>query len=281
MERRHFGPTGREVAVIGQGTWYDDNDDPASAIAALRLGLDLGMKHIDTAEMYGSGAAEKLVGQAIAGRRDELFLVSKVLPQNASRRGTIKACEASLRRLKTERLDCYLLHWRGRFPLQDTIGAFEQLVGEGKILSWGVSNFDVSDLDEVWNIAGEGRLACNQVLYHLEQRAVEHAVIPWCQSHKVAVVAYSPLGHGEFPGPRSHGGEVLKEVAEMHHVTPRQVALQFVVRCPGLFAIPKASHPEHAAENAGAGEFQLTAADVSRIDQVFPRGPRPATLPML
>jgi diketogulonate reductase-like aldo/keto reductase len=281
MERRHFGPTGREVAVIGQGTWYDDNDDPASAIAALRLGLDLGMKHIDTAEMYGSGAAEKLVGQAIAGRRDELFLVSKVLPQNASRRGTIKACEASLRRLKTERLDCYLLHWRGRYPLQDTIGAFEQLVGEGKILSWGVSNFDVSDLDEVWNIAGEGRLACNQVLYHLEQRAVEHAVIPWCQSHKVAVVAYSPLGHGEFPGPRSHGGEVLKEVAEMHHVTPRQVALQFVVRAPGLFAIPKASHPEHAAENAGAGEFQLTAADVSRIDQVFPRGPRPATLPML
>jgi diketogulonate reductase-like aldo/keto reductase len=180
MERRYFGPTRREVAVIGQGTWYEENEDPASAIAALRLGLDLGMKHIDTAEMYGSGAAERLVGQAIAGRRDEVYLVSKVLPQNASRRTTIKACEGSLLRLKTNRLDCYLLHWRGRFPLEDTIAAFEQLRREGKILSWGVSNFDVSDLEEVWDIAGEGHLVCNQVLYHLQERAIEHAVIPWC-----------------------------------------------------------------------------------------------------
>jgi diketogulonate reductase-like aldo/keto reductase len=281
MERRYFGPTRREVAVIGQGTWYEENEDPASAIAALRLGLDLGMKHIDTAEMYGSGAAERLVGQAIAGRRDEVFLVSKVLPQNASRRTTIKACEGSLLRLKTNRLDCYLLHWRGRFPLEDTIAAFEQLRREGKILSWGVSNFDVSDLEEVWDIAGEGHLVCNQVLYHLQERAIEHAVIPWCEKHKVAVVAYSPLSHGKFPGPRSAGGRVLQEIAEFQHMTPRQVALQFLVRCPGLFAIPKASTPEHAVENAGAGDFQLSAADVARIDKAFPPGPRPARLPML
>src|SRR6201996_7346600 len=281
MEQRYFGSTRRQVAVIGQGTWYDENEDPASAIAALRLGLDRGMKHIDTAEMYGSGAAEKLVGQAIGGRRDEVFLVSKVLPQNAGRRTTIKACEKSLLRLKTNRLDCYLLHWRGRHPLEETVAAFEQLCDEGKILSWGVSNFDVDDLEEVWSIAGEGRLACNQVLYHLQERAIEHAVIPWCQKHKVAVVGYSPLGHGAFPAPHSPGERVLHEIAELQHATPRQVALQFLVRCPGLFTIPKASTPEHAAENAGAGDFQLSAADVAGIDKAFPLGPRPATLPML
>ena len=281
MEQRYFGSTQRQVAVIGQGTWYDENEDPASAIAALRLGLDRGMKHIDTAEMYGSGAAEKLVGQAIAGRRDEVFLVSKVLPQNAGRRTTIKACEKSLLRLKTNRLDCYLLHWRGRHPLEETVAAFEQLRDEGKILSWGVSNFDVDDLEEIWSIAGEGLLACNQVLYHLQERAIEHAVIPWCQKHKVAVVGYSPLGHGAFPAPHSPGERVLHEIAELQHATPRQVALQFLVRCPGLFTIPKASTPEHAAENAGAGDFQLSAADIARIDKAFPLGPRPARLPML
>jgi diketogulonate reductase-like aldo/keto reductase len=281
MEQRDFGSTRRQVAVIGQGTWYDENQDPASAIASLRLGLDRGMKHIDTAEMYGSGAAETLVGQAIAGRRDEVFLVSKVLPQNAGRQTTIKACEKSLLRLKTNRLDCYLLHWRGRHPLEETVAAFEQLRDEGKILSWGVSNFDVDDLEEVWSIAGEGLPACNQVLYHLQERAIEHAVIPWCQKHKVAVVGYSPLGHGAFPAPHSQGGRVLHEIAELQHATPRQVALQFLVRCPGLFTIPKASTPEHAAENAGAGDFQLSAADVARIDKAFPLGPRPARLPML
>jgi diketogulonate reductase-like aldo/keto reductase len=281
MELRPFGLTRRMVSAIGQGTWYNDNEDPASAIDALRRGLDLGMTHIDTAEMYLSGAAEDLVAEAIAGRRDEVFLVSKVLPQNASRSGTIAACERSLTRLETDRLDCYLLHWRGDYPLEETVAAFEQLRREGKILSWGVSNFDEPDLDEALTIAGEGVIACNQVLYHLEQRAVEHAVIPWCEEHGVAVVAYSPLGHGHFPGPHTKGGRVLKEIAEAHDATPRQVALRFLVRRPSVFAIPKASNPEHAAENAGAGDLRLTAAEFSRIDEVFPRGPRPRVLPML
>jgi diketogulonate reductase-like aldo/keto reductase len=252
MERRRFGPTRREVAVIGQGTW-DSEKDRASAVAALRWGLDLGMTHIDTAEMYGSGAAEELVAEAIVGRRDEVFLVSKVLPQNASRSGTVAACERSLARLQTDRLDCYLLHWRGAYPLEDTIVAFEQLQRAGKILAWGVSNFDVPDLEEAWQIAGRGRLVCNQVLYHLQERAIEHTVLPWCEEHGVAVVAYSPFGHGHFPGPRTKGGRVLQEIAAAHDATPRQVALRFLVRRPSVFAIPKASTPEHAAENAGPG----------------------------
>jgi diketogulonate reductase-like aldo/keto reductase len=178
MERRPFGSTRREVSVIGQGTWYIEHADAETAIAALRRGLDLGMTHVDTAEMYGSGAAEELVGAAIAGRRDEVFLISKVLPHNASQNGTIAACELSLKRLKTERLDCYLLHWRGSHPLADTVAAFERLSADGKILSWGVSNFDVDDLDELSEVAGASKPACNQVLYHLRERAIEHAVIP-------------------------------------------------------------------------------------------------------
>jgi len=280
MEFRRFGPTKRQVPVIGQGTWYIDNGgDPATAIAALQLGLDLGMTHIDTAEMYG--AAEQLVGAAIAGRRDEVFLVSKVLPENASRRGTIAACERSLARLNTGWLDCYLLHWRGKYPLEDTFEAFEQLQLQGKILSWGVSNFDVSDLEEAWEIAGAGRLVCNQVLYHLQERAVEHAVLPWCEENGVAVVGYAPFGHGKFPGPRTHGGRVLQEIAAAHDATPRQVALRFLVRRPSLFTIPKASNPAHAAENAGAGDLRLTAAEIARIDEAFPRGPRPRELPVI
>jgi diketogulonate reductase-like aldo/keto reductase len=281
MERRRFGPTQREVPVIGQGTWYNDNEDPAAAIDALRRGLDLGMTHIDTAEMYGSGAAEDIVAEAIAGRRDEVFLVSKVLPQNASRRGTIAACEGSLARLETDRLDCYLLHWRGEYPLEETFAAFEQLRSEGKVLSWGVSNFDEPDLQEALAIAGEGRIACNQVLYHLEERAIEHAVLPWCEAHGVAVVAYSPFGHGDFPGPRTQGGRVLREIAAAHGATPRQVALRFLLRRPSLFAIPKASKTEHALENAGAGDLQLTESELARIDEAFPLGPRPRELPML
>jgi diketogulonate reductase-like aldo/keto reductase len=279
MERRRFGPDDRDVSVIGQGTWYIDSGDRASAVAALRRGLDLGMNHIDTAEMYGD--AETVVAEAIAGRRDEVFLVSKVLPQNASRSGTVAACERSLARLRTDRLDCYLLHWRGQYPLEDTFAAFERLRGEGKVLSWGVSNFDEPDLDEALTVAGEGRIACNQVLYHLEQRAIEHAVLPWCEAHRVAVVAYSPLGHGHFPGPRSKGGRVLREIAVAHDATPRQVALSFLVRHPWLFAIPKASSPDHAAENAGAGDLRLTDVELARIDEAFPRGPRPRQLPML
>ena len=281
MERRRFGPTAREVAVIGQGTWEIERGDRARAIAALRRSLDLGMTHVDTAEMYGAGAVEEIVGEAIAGRRKEVFLVSKVLPEHASRNGTVAACEKSLARLNTDRLDAYLLHWPGEHPLEDTIAAFEQLQREGKILAWGVSNFDVPDLEAAWTIAGEGRLVCNQVLYHLQERAIEHAVLPWCERHRVGVVAYSPFGHGGFPGPRTAGGRVLQQIAAAHNATPRQVALRFLVRRPSLFAIPKASSPEHAAENAGAGELRLTEAELALIDAAFPLGPRRRELPIL
>jgi diketogulonate reductase-like aldo/keto reductase len=265
--------------VIGQGTWYIDRGDRKRAVAALCRGVDLGMTHIDTAEMYGD--AELVIADAIAGRRDEIFLVSKVLPSNASRRGTIAACERSLQRLKTDRLDCYLLHWRGSFPLAETVAAFEELISAGKIRSWGVSNFDADDLNEMLAIAGEGRIACNQVLYHLRERAIEHAVIPWCEAHGVAVVAYSPFGHDEFPSPRSKAGELLHTIAEAHDASPRQVALGFLTRVPSVFAIPKASTPEHAADNAAAGELKLSDNELTALDKAFPRGPRPRSLPML
>jgi diketogulonate reductase-like aldo/keto reductase len=282
MDQRPFGSIDRKVAIIGQGTWYLEHGDAETAMAALRRGIDLGMTHIDTAEMYGSGAAETLVGKAIAGRRDEVFLVSKVLPSNASRNGTIAACERSLKGLGTDRLDCYLLHWRGSHPLADTVAAFERLRADGKILSWGVSNFDVDDLEEVREIAGSDQLACNQVLYHLRERAIEHGVIPWCEEHGVAVVAYSPFGHaGGFPEAHTAGGRVLKAIADRHQATPRQVALRFLTRRESLFAIPKASNPEHAEENAGAGALDLSDADLVRIDAAFPLGARPRSLPML
>ena len=277
MQFRRFGPTGRDVPIVGQGTWEIDEDRRELAVAALRRGLDEGMTHIDTAEMYGD--AELLVAEAISGRRDEVFLVSKVLPQNASTAGVIEACERSLSRLRTDRLDCYLLHWRGRTPLSETFAGFEQLVRAGKILSWGVSNFDVDDLDEALSIAGPGRIACNQVLYNLEERAIEHEVIPWCKRHGAAVVAYSPFGHGRFPDEHSPGGRVLAEIAAEHDATPRQVALAFLAKA--AFVIPKASTPEHAADNAGAGDLKLSESDVARIDAAFPRGPNPATLPMI
>ncbi len=278
MQKRPFGNHGVQVPVIGQGTWNLDGRNDAGAIEALRRGLDLGMTHVDTAEMYGE--AEPLVAKAIEGRRDEVYLVSKVLPSNASRAGTIKACERSLARLKTDRLDCYLLHWRGGYPLDETFAAFEELKRAGKILSWGVSNFDVDDLDEALDIAGEGKIACNQVLYHLQERAIEHAVIPWCEKHKVAVVAYSPFGSGSFPAPSSAGGRVIAEIAEAHGATPRQVALAFLTRRPSVFAIPKASSAGHAADNAAAGDLVLSAADMDRIDKAFPLG-RPKSLPMI
>jgi diketogulonate reductase-like aldo/keto reductase len=278
-ERRPFGLVPQDVAVIGQGTWYIDDAHRPTAVAALRRGLDLGMTHIDTAEMYGD--AEDVVGEAIVGRRDEAFLVSKVLPSNASRTGTVAACERSLARLRTDRLDCYLLHWPGSYPLEDTFEGFERLREQGKILSWGVSNFDVPELEAAWAAGGEGRVACNQVLYHLEERAIEHAVLPWCEEHGVATVAYSPFGHGSFPDPRSPGGRVLAEIASNHGATMRQVALRFLVRRPSTFAIPKASSAEHAADNAGAGALRLTEAELARIDAAFPLGPRPRRLPML
>ena len=282
MHSRQFGSVGREVALIGQGTWYIEEGDPSLSIDALRRGLDLGMNHIDSAELYGSGAAEKLVGEAIAGRRDEVFLVSKVLPQHASQSGVVAACEASLKRLRTDRLDCYLLHWRGRYPLEETIAGFEQLRRQGKILSWGVSNFDVSDLAELRAIAGAGHPTCNQVLYHLEERAIEHAVLPWCEHHGVAVVGYSPFGHhGRFPGPRTQRGRVLQEIAQAHGASVHQVALAFLVRRAPLFTIPKASSPQHTAENARAGELRLKEAELARIDQAFPLDPQVRALPTL
>jgi diketogulonate reductase-like aldo/keto reductase len=279
MKSRLFGSTAALASVIGQGTWYIDRGDRKRAVASLRRGLDLGMTHIDTAEMYGD--AELVIADAVAGRRDELFLVSKVLPGNASRRGTVAACERSLKRLKTDRLDCYLLHWRGAYPLAETVAAFEQLVDAGKIRSWGVSNFDVDDLDEMLAVAGPGKIACNQVLYHLQERAIEHAVIPWCNANGTAVVAYSPFGHNDFPQAHGRAGEVLATIAQAHGATSRQVALGFLTRAPEVLAIPKASTPEHAADNAAAGDLVLGTADIAALEKAFPRGPRPRGLPML
>jgi len=278
---RDFGSTGRRVAAVGQGSWRSE-EGRAAAIASLRRGLDLGMTHVDTAEMYGSGAAETLIGTAIAGRRDEVFLVSKVLPSNASKRGTIAACEKSLARLKTDRLDCYLLHWRGSFPLEETIAAFDALVSAGKILSWGVSNFDVEDLDEVAAIAGAGHPACNQVLYHLKERAIEHAVLPWCEKQGTAVVAYTPFG--ETPSvfeAHTSQARVLQAVAAAHGATARQAALAFLLRHRHTFVIPKAAGLDHVAENAGAAALNLRDAEVARLDAAFPRGKPRRGLPMI
>ncbi len=281
MRTRLFGRTGARVPALGQGTWRMESDDEASAIAALRRGLDLGLVHLDTAELYGRGQVEeRIVRPAIAGRRDEVFLVSKVLPSHATRAGTVKACEASLRRLGTDRLDGYLLHWPGEHPLEETIAALEALEAAGKIRSWGVSNFDVDDLEAALAIAGPGRIACNQVLYHLEERAIEHDVLPWCEAHGVAVVGYSPLGAGSFVDPWSPGGKVLAAVAGERGATERQVALAFLVRRPSLLAIPKASRVAHVEENAKAGALELSDADVARLDEAFPAGP-PRGLPTL
>jgi diketogulonate reductase-like aldo/keto reductase len=279
LKQKTFGRFGSSVSVIGQGTWYLDRGDRRSAIAALQRGIALGMTHVDTAEMYGD--AELVIAEAIAGRRDEVFLVSKVLPSNASRRGTITACERSLKRLNTDRLDCYLLHWSGSYPLADTVAAFDELVRAGKIRSWGVSNFDVGDLDELLEVAGEGRIACNQVLYHLQERAIEHAVIPWCEKHGVAVVGYSPFGHNDFPAPRSKPGELLGKIAQAHGASPRQVALAFLTRAESVFAIPKASTEEHAADNAAAGDLTLSEMEIAALEKAFPRGSKPGHLPML
>jgi diketogulonate reductase-like aldo/keto reductase len=279
LQTKKFGTNGPDVSLIGQGTWYIDRGDRKGAVAALRRGIDLGMTHIDTAEMYGD--AELVIADAITGQRDKLFLVSKVLPSNASRRGTITACERSLKRLKTDYLDCYLLHWRGSFPLEETVAAFDELVASGKIRSWGVSNFDADDLDELLAVAGKGRIACNQVLYHLQERAIEHAVIPWCERHGTAVVAYSPFGHDDFPSPGSKGGQVLQAISDARKASPRQVALAFLTRLPSVFAIPKASSAEHAADNAGAGALKLSQSELAALDEAFPRGPKPRSLPML
>lgn len=280
MEYRWFGTLDRQVPVIGQGTWYQPEDSRTRAIDALRIGIDYGMTHIDTAEMYLSGEAEIWVGEAIRGRRAKVFLVSKVLPQNASRRGAIEACEGSLQRLGTDYLDCYLLHWRGSIPLAETILAFEKLESDGKIRSWGVSNFDVRDIREAKAIKDRYPV-CDQVLYHLRERAIEHSVLPFCEQHRIAVVAYSPFGHGDFPDLRSAQGEVLKKIAKRHGATPRQVALRFLVRMPLTFTIVKAADPAHVPENAGAGELQLSEAEFNELAHVFPLASEPAALPVL
>ncbi len=280
MQMREFGPERRAVARIGQGTWNLERDERRAALAALQRGLELGMTHIDTAEMYGSGRVEELVGEAIAARRGDVFLVSKVRPQNASRRGTIAACEASLRRLKTDWLDVYLLHWPGHHPLGATIEAFEELVAEQKIRAWGVSNFDEDELAEALAIAGPGRMACNQVLAHLEERAIEHSVLPFCAEHEIALVGYSPFGSGEFPSLRGTA-RVLSEIAGARGATPRQVARAFLTREPWTFAIPKAGRSAHVEENAAAGDLDLDPDEIARIDAAFPLGQRRKGVPTI
>lgn len=282
LARRPFGPAGTLVPVIGQGTWQMEADDRRSAVAALRAGIELGMTHLDTAELYGSGRVEELVAEAIAasGRvRDALFITSKVMPSHASLKGTVRACEQSLRRLRTDHLDCYLLHWPGSEPLEDTIAAFEELRASGKIRSWGVSNFDEQELEQALRIAGPGRLTCNQVLYHLAQRDIEHAVIPFCVAHGLAVVGYTPFGKAKFPPPS--GRKVLEEIAARRGASTHQVALAFLTREPLLFAIPKASNAEHVRDNAAAASVRLDAADVAAIDAAFPLPRRRAGVPML
>jgi diketogulonate reductase-like aldo/keto reductase len=269
---RPFGSTGQSVPKLGLGTWQMEQDDADRALAALRVGLDLGLTHVDTAELYGSGRAEEIVAKAIARRRDEVFLVSKVLPTNATRSGTIRACAASLKRLGTDRLDCYLLHWPGSHPLEGTLAAFEELRQKGMILSYGVSNFDVSELEKAIAIAGPGVLACNQVLYHLAERSIEHEVLPFCEANGLAVVGYTPFGRESFPP--AGGRAALEKVAAARGVTARQAALAFLTRRPGLFAIPKSSDREHTRENAGALALELDAAEITAIDAAFPLGRR-------
>ncbi|MBI2122955.1 MAG: aldo/keto reductase [Armatimonadetes bacterium] len=277
MERHPFGWTGVQVPLIGQGSWQLDDEDRPGAIASLRRGIELDMTHIDTAESYGNGEVEKIVGEATAGRREQVFLVSKVSPGHATRHGPVKACEQTLTRLRTGYLDCYLLHWPGRHPLADTIAAFEQLVYDGKIRSWGISNFNEDDVEEAVHIAGPNRIACNQVLYHLGERSIEHYILPTCVRHEIAVVAYSPFGQGRF---RSH--LVLEEIARGKGATPRQVALRFLVRHPSVVTIPKAATQAHVEDNAGAGDLQLTEDEIRRIDEAFPaKEPRRGHLPVL
>ena len=280
MLTRNFGPLERPVPVIGQGTWHLEDDPPSAAIAALQRGLELGMTHLDTAELYGSGRVEAIVGKAIAGRRDEVMLVSKVMPSNASRAGTLRSCERSLRHLGTDHLDGYLLHWPGQHALADTFEAFELLREQGKIRWWGVSNFDERELAEAVSLVGPGRVTCNQVLYNLGERGIEHAVLPFCEQHGIAVVGYTPFGTTSF-SPRSKGGKALDAIAARHGSSARQVVLAFLTRRPGLFAIPKAGNPTHTAENAAAGSLALTPDDIAELETAFPLGPRRQGVAML
>jgi diketogulonate reductase-like aldo/keto reductase len=266
MQRRPFGSLGVSVPVLGIGTWKMEYDERALAIAAIRRAIELGMTHVDTAELYGSGVVETLVGDALDGMRDRVFLVSKVLPQNASYAGTLRACEQSLARLRTDHLDCYLLHWRENLPLADTFRAFETLREQGKIRSWGVSNFDHDDLAEAFALVGPGKIACNQVAYDLQNRTIEHHVVPWCEQHDVAVVAYSPFGSGSFRVTPELGA-----IATRVGATPRQVVLAFLTRRQSVFAIPKSANPAHVEELAHA--IVLDDATIGELEARFPLRP--------
>lgn len=260
-------PSRETIPVLGQGTWHfaERADRRRQEIAALRLGLDLGFNLVDTAEMYADGAAEELVGEAIAGRRDEVFLVSKVLPENASRRGTIAACERSLRRLRTDRLDLYLLHWRGMIPLAETLAGFEHLLQAGWIRHWGVSNFDEADMQELWSLPGGSAVATNQVLYNLSRRGIEWDVLPWCRQRRIPIMAYSPIEQG-----RLLHHVALKTVGERHKATPAEVALAWVIAHDGVNAIPRASRTNHMRENRAAAGIQLSHEDLALLDGAFP-----------
>ncbi len=271
-------PSGEKVPALGQGTWRmaEDARRRKDEIAALRAGLDLGMTLIDTAEMYASGEAEALTAEAIAGRRDEVFVVSKVLPENATKRGTIAACERSLKRLATDRIDLYLLHWRGSAPLAGTVEAFGELMRAGKIRAWGVSNFDKSDMEELWGLAGGKACATNQVLYNLSRRGIEHDLIPWCEERRVPIMAYSPVEQGRLVRHRE-----VQAIAQRHKATPAQVALAWTLRHDGVISIPKAGSVAHVKENRAALDLRLTAADFAALDRAFPPPRGPKALEML
>ena len=259
-------PGGETVAALGQGTWQmaGDHTRRADEIAALRLGVDLGMTLIDTAEMYGDGKTEELVGDAVAGLRDQVFLVSKVYPHNASRQGVVEACERSLRRLKTDRLDLYLLHWRGSLPIAGTVEGFEALKREGKIRHWGVSNFDTDDMEELFETAGGRGCATNQILYNVVRRGPEYDLLPWMSEHRIPIMAYSPIEQG-----RLSRGPALTQVAQKHGATEYQVALAWVMRRPDVIAIPKAGRADHVRENRKAADIVLDEDDLRAIDAGF------------
>jgi diketogulonate reductase-like aldo/keto reductase len=271
-------PSGETIPVLGQGTWHmaEDPGRRRHEIAALRLGLDLGMTLIDTAEMYADGGAEQLVAEAIQGRRDDVFLVSKVLPHNASQRGTILACQRSLSRIRTDRLDLYLLHWRGDIPLEETLDAFFELRRTGLIRYWGVSNFDTDDMEELVALPGGGDVATNQVLYNLTRRGIEYDLLPWCQQRKIPIMAYSPIEQG-----RLLGHPVLDAIAARHQATVAQVALAWVIREDGVMAIPRAGTPEHVRENHDALQVHLTRKDLAELDRAFPPPTKKRPLEMI
>jgi diketogulonate reductase-like aldo/keto reductase len=276
MQTHKFGPTDNRIPVIGQGTWQIGS----SALDALRVGIELGLTHIDTAEMYTG--AEEIVAEAIRDRRKDIFLVSKVLPSNASYKGTLRACDASLKRLRTDYLDVYLIHWwSGSHPIAETMRAMEELVAAGKVRYIGVSNVDVDHLKKAQKALTREKIVCNQVLYHLRSRGIENRLIPYCESENIAIVGYSPFGQGDFPSPAGKQGRVLAAIAQRHGKTPRQIALNFLTRRPGLFTIPKAGAVVHVQENAGATGFQLTAEDLKMIDSVFPLPGKDEPLDML